>query len=116
MPRLHRIIFDNTLAQRDAVELVKTSEGRVDLVTGLNPLETLRAFVYASRHLEVMRHRRRWFHRMADPYLALWWVPAGTIPTVAEARERLELLTRDGPGPQAFPFREPFPAPAGAAR
>src|SRR5690348_4762042 len=42
MPRLQRIIFDNTLEQHDAVELVKTSEGRVDLVTGLSPLETLR--------------------------------------------------------------------------
>jgi ABC-type transport system substrate-binding protein len=41
-PRLHRIIFDHTLEQKDAVELVKTSEGRVDLVTGLSPLETLR--------------------------------------------------------------------------
>ena len=79
-------------------------------------LETLRAFVYASRHLEVMRHRRQWFHRMADPYLALWWLPAGTIPTVAEARKRLELLARNGPGPGAFTFRAPFPAPAGAAR
>ena len=34
-------------------------------------LETLRDFVYASRHLEVMRQRRAWFHRMADAYLAL---------------------------------------------
>jgi peptide/nickel transport system substrate-binding protein len=41
-PRLHRIVFDNTLEQRDAVELVKTSEGRVDVVTELSPLETLR--------------------------------------------------------------------------
>jgi peptide/nickel transport system substrate-binding protein len=41
-PRLHRIIFDNTLHQKDAVELVKTGEGRVDVVTGLSPLETLR--------------------------------------------------------------------------
>jgi peptide/nickel transport system substrate-binding protein len=41
-PRLHRIIFDNTLSQKDAVELVKTGEGRVDVVTGLSPLETLR--------------------------------------------------------------------------
>ena len=41
-PRLQRIIFDNTLEQKEAVELVKTSEGRVDLVTGLSPLETLR--------------------------------------------------------------------------
>jgi peptide/nickel transport system substrate-binding protein len=42
LPRLHRIIFDNTLAQREAVELVKTAEGRVDLVSELSPLETLR--------------------------------------------------------------------------
>ena len=37
-----RIVFDNTLSQKDAVELVKSSEGRVDLVTELSPLETLR--------------------------------------------------------------------------
>jgi hypothetical protein len=75
-------------------------------------LEALRTFVYASRHLEVMRHRRAWFHRMADPDLALWWVPAGTVPTVAEARRRLELLERHGPGPGAFTFRAPFPRSA----
>jgi hypothetical protein len=78
--------------------------------------ESLRTYVYASRHLEVMRHRRAWFHRMADPYLALWWVPAGAIPTVAEARDRLQLLARLGPTSGAFTFRSGFPAPAGAAR
>ena len=78
--------------------------------------EALRTFVYATRHLEVMRHRRQWFSRMADPYLALWWVPAGAIPTVAEAKERLELLTRQGPTADAFTFRVPFPEPADAAR
>jgi ABC-type transport system substrate-binding protein len=41
LPRLRRIIFDNTLDQHEAVELLKTSEGRVDLVTGLRPLDTL---------------------------------------------------------------------------
>ena len=71
--------------------------------------ESLRAFVYSTRHLEVMRHRRAWFSRMADPYLALWWVPAGTVPTVAEAKRRLELLAGRGPGPGAFSFRVPFP-------
>jgi hypothetical protein len=78
-------------------------------------LEDLRTFVYASRHLDVMRRRREWFHRM-DAYLALWWVPAGTIPTVAEAKDRLQLLAGNGPGPDAFTFRVPFPAPAGAKR
>jgi peptide/nickel transport system substrate-binding protein len=42
LPRLSRIVFDNTLSQHDAVELVKTTEGRVDMVTELSPLETLR--------------------------------------------------------------------------
>ena len=38
-PRLQHIIFDNTLSQKDAVELVETGEGRVDVVTGLSPLD-----------------------------------------------------------------------------
>jgi peptide/nickel transport system substrate-binding protein len=52
---LHRIIFDNTLAQHDAVELVKTGEGRVDLVSELSPLETLR--VAQSPFAKVVKNR-----------------------------------------------------------
>ena len=55
LPRLHRIIFDNTLAQHDAVELVKTGEGRVDLVSELSPLETLR--VAQSPFAKVVKSR-----------------------------------------------------------
>jgi Bacterial extracellular solute-binding proteins, family 5 Middle len=54
-PRLHRIIFDNTLNQKEALELVKTGEGRVDLVTGLSPLETLR--VAQSPFAAVVKNR-----------------------------------------------------------
>jgi len=55
MPRLKRIVFDNTLGQKDAVELVKTSEGRVDMVTELNPLDTLR--VAESPFATVVKNR-----------------------------------------------------------
>jgi ABC-type transport system substrate-binding protein len=55
LPQLQRIIFDNTLAQRDAVELVKTGEGRVDVVTELSPLETLR--VAESPFAKVVKNR-----------------------------------------------------------
>jgi len=41
-PRLRRIIYVNTLGQKDALELVKSGEGRVDLVTDFSPLDTLR--------------------------------------------------------------------------
>jgi peptide/nickel transport system substrate-binding protein len=54
-PRLRRIVFDNTLSQKDAVELVKTGEGRVDLVTDLSPLETLR--VAQSPFATVVKNR-----------------------------------------------------------
>jgi ABC-type transport system substrate-binding protein len=40
--KVKRIVFDNTLSQKEAVELVKSREGRIDLVTELSPLETLR--------------------------------------------------------------------------
>ncbi|MCP4284631.1 MAG: hypothetical protein GY792_09290, partial [Gammaproteobacteria bacterium] len=55
-PRLKRIIFDNTLGQKEAVELVKTGEGRVDLVSDLSPLDTLR--VAQSPFAKVVKNRR----------------------------------------------------------
>ena len=54
-PRLHRIIFDHTLSQKDALEQVKTTESRVDLVTELSPLETLR--VAQSPFAQVVKKR-----------------------------------------------------------
>jgi ABC-type transport system substrate-binding protein len=54
-PRLHRIVFDNTLSQKEAVELVKSGEGRVDIVTELSPLETLR--VAESPFARVVKNR-----------------------------------------------------------
>jgi heme-degrading monooxygenase HmoA len=73
-------------------------------------LEALRAFVYSSRtHLDVMRRRREWFEDHVEAFQALWWIPAGHIPTVAEAEERLLLLRASGPSPEAFTFRRHFP-------
>jgi peptide/nickel transport system substrate-binding protein len=54
-PRLKRIVFDNTLGQKEAMDLVKSGEGRVDLVTGLSPLETLR--VAESPFAQVVKGR-----------------------------------------------------------
>ena len=71
-------------------------------------LETLRAFVYTTAHVQVLRQRRAWFEQLATSHLVLWWVPAGHIPTIEEALARLERLRRDGPTPAAFTFRSPF--------
>src|SRR6266852_6004723 len=55
MPRVKRIVFDNTLSQQEAVELVKTTEGRVDLVSVVRPLDTLR--VAQSPFATVVKNR-----------------------------------------------------------
>lgn len=75
-------------------------------------VEALRDFAYQGPHLESLRQRREWFdYAGIEAHLVLWWTPAGVIPTLDEARERLELLTRKGPGPDAFTLRKPFPPP-----
>ncbi|MFD1930413.1 DUF3291 domain-containing protein [Nonomuraea mangrovi] len=72
--------------------------------------ETLWNFVYKSRHLAVLKRRREWFLQMAEPYTVMWWVPAGTIPTLAEGMDRLERLRAEGPGPEAFTFKDFYEA------
>ncbi|RBP53671.1 DUF3291 domain-containing protein [Arenicella xantha] len=74
-------------------------------------LNSLGAFVYRNKeHREIMRRRGEWFDKI-DFYLVLWWVPAGHTPTLEEAKEKLELLTKGGPTEKAFTFKEPFPSP-----
>ncbi|HEY8525858.1 MAG TPA: DUF3291 domain-containing protein [Acidimicrobiales bacterium] len=74
-------------------------------------VEALADFVYRSAHRDILRRRREFFEPMEEAFTVLWWVPAGHIPTVEEAKERLERLRRDGPTPEAFTFRTRFPAP-----
>lgn len=79
-------------------------------------LESLWEFVYRTVHLDLMRRRREWFHRLLEPYTVLWWVPAGHLPTVDEALDRLARLRTAGPGPEAFTFPQPYPAPVAIDR
>src|SRR4030095_10772636 len=43
--------------------------------------DSLREFVYKSWHNAVLRDRKRWFEKFDGPYYALWWIPAGDIPS-----------------------------------
>jgi hypothetical protein len=82
-------------------------------------VESLSRYVYQSAHVELMKKRREWFERMDEAFLVLWWVPAGHIPSVAEAIARLQKLRAEGPSAEAFTFRHAFPppdAPAAAHR
>ena len=71
-------------------------------------VESLRDYAFRSAHKEVLARRHEWFDRMEDAYAVLWWIPAGSIPTIEEASERLESLRQQGPNPQAFNFKQIF--------
>jgi hypothetical protein len=74
-------------------------------------IEALRQYVYHDVHATVLRNRNLWFSRMNEAHLAMWWIPTGTLPTIDQARERLEHLRRHGETPFAFTFRHPFAEP-----
>lgn len=75
--------------------------------------ELLQRFVYQGQHVATLRDRKQWFQHMEGPILVLWWIPAGQIPAVPDAVERLQYLKEHGPTARAFTFRSPFPAPGG---
>jgi uncharacterized protein DUF3291 len=71
-------------------------------------IDALKNYVYRTAHAELLRQRRDWFQHFHGFYLALWWVPAGHLPSVDEAKKRLEHLSLNGPTQFAFDFKTTF--------
>lgn len=74
-------------------------------------IESFTDFVYGDAHKPLLSQRLDWFERPRGPILAMWWVPAGHIPTPDEGIARLDHLKAHGPGPHAFTLAKPFPPP-----
>jgi heme-degrading monooxygenase HmoA len=70
--------------------------------------EQLKNYVYSNAHGDVMRKRKQWFEKFSGIYYALWWIKAGHIPTIAEAKERLAYLDERGETQYAFTFKQVF--------
>ncbi len=74
-------------------------------------LESLRAFVYKTGHTPYLRRRLEWFERSEQVTTVCWWVPTGTIPDVADAYRRLQLLRSAGPSVEGWPLNRPEAPP-----
>jgi hypothetical protein len=59
--------------------------------------------------------RKRWFIDekavVGGHALAMWWIPIGERPSVAEGKQRLHDITANGPSERAFTFKQRFPPP-----
>lgn len=67
-------------------------------------IESLKNFVYKSLHVELIQDRDAWFNKMTKVHQALWWIPAGNIPTIEEGKQKLDYLQQHGPTKMAFTF------------
>ncbi len=68
-------------------------------------LGSLRAFVIEHPgHRAVLSRRREWFERPSEAMTVCWPVPAGHVPSLDEAEERLLRLRVEGPSAEVFPF------------
>ncbi len=78
-------------------------------------IEDLHRYTYRTVHAEIYAARKRWFAEemavVGGHALALWWIPVGSLPTVADAKRKLALITEHGPTPEAFLFKQRFPPP-----
>lgn len=79
-------------------------------------IDSLRAFAFRGEHVTFLRRRAEWFEKLPGPPSVLWWIAAGHRPGLAEARERLDRLTREGPSAAAFTFARAFHPDGSPAR
>ncbi len=79
-------------------------------------IDSLKNYVYKTVHMNIVRDRHTWFHKMNEFQQALWWHPVSHQPTAQEAKEKLERVRLLGATQEAFTFAQPFPPPDQSTR
>jgi hypothetical protein len=64
--------------------------------------EDLGRFVFQTVHRNIYARKHEFFEIPKQLTVAMWWIPAGHIPTLDEAKERLDHLIAQGPSEFAF--------------
>jgi len=88
-------------------------EGSAGVLTNMSvweSYEALREFVFSPLHREVLRKRKNWFFNVAEATTALWWIPAGSVPTLEDAESKIRYLRKNGPSPFVFDLSTKYPA------
>ncbi len=101
----------NRLADRSPgfVWRLQTEAGNATYLRPYDDDRILFNYVYKTAHAELLRQRRDWFEQFSGVNIALWWVPAGHVPSIDEAKTRLAHLEEHGPSQFAFNFKNVVP-------
>ena len=64
--------------------------------------DALGKFVFQTAHRKIYARKHEFFEMPAKPTVAMWWIEAGHIPTLDEAKDRLDHYIANGPSEFAF--------------
>jgi len=81
------------------------------LIINMSVWENMQAlfnFTYSTDHVEILKRKKEWFHKMPRMHMAFWYVENGHEPSPEEAKERLYYLQEHGETPYAFSFKSKF--------
>ena len=71
-------------------------------------IDHLFEFTYRTDHGAIFRKRKQWFHKYEGRHMVCWYIEEGMIPSLQEAKERLQYLEDHGETPYAFTFKKQF--------
>ncbi len=68
--------------------------------------ESLKEFTYKTVHSYFLKSRKKWSDEIAGQKAVMWYVDQGDVPTVEEAKAKLDLLNANGATAEAFSMSE----------
>ena len=71
-------------------------------MSGWESAEALEHFVWNTAHKQFYNRKGSWFQKMTEPHFVMWPVLAGHVPSLAEAKGRLDHLQTYGSTDFAF--------------
>ena len=64
--------------------------------------EALGKFVFQTIHRNIYARKHEFFEMLGQNTVAMWWIAMGHVPTLEEAKERLDHLNAHGPSEFVF--------------
>jgi len=71
-------------------------------------LDSLFSFTYNSDHVQIFKRKKEWFSKIDTMHMVSWYIHKGHLPTLIEAKKRLDYLIVHGETPYAFSFKSKF--------